>query len=881
MRPRARKSRAPKPKRSFRPTTSCGSDRIAVRRDRAGTAAQTAAARHRTGVNAGRIAAAALAALALATGCVRQAPTASSSGNSWTIPGVLRLGEDEEPDSLNPMFAHTAATDTISGLLFSFILRYDPDGNYVPDLATAVPTTHNGGISADGKTITVHLRKGVVWADGAPLTAADWLFTYHAVMNPRNNVKTRYGWDHDRIGIRARSVHARHQTQAADRRSAGHPRDGRRRLPAAARASAGEAAELNTAEFNSKPLSSGPYLLKAWNHGSSLEFVPNPRYFRGAPKLKEVDLESHSRREHALQPTANARRRRLPGRQRQRRRALELDLRASPSIKRLIANWRHLGINMSRPLLADVRVRQAIAEGVDWKRINDTIYHGINRLAVSDIFPQSWAAPALPPYRYDPQHARAAARGAGWAMGSDGVLHKGPLAMHLTISATTGHIENDQSEVLIQSIAASAWASTCRSATIRPRCSSRRTARSTAANTISSGRSKPTAPIPTTRDAGTARSFRRTARIRRGSTIRSSTETSAAAAATFDQGKRKALYQREEERIRELVPAVFFTWETGYTAINTDVKNYVPAAFIGDTWNAWAWRSERLVRASARRRGTGDAVLRAGARRRAQLEYVRRERNESRSGCCARTRRRRRGWIYARVASERVEIVQPDARRYARRRRRDRIRPAVRRHRGTRARRGLQSPRVRDDRALHALASLRAQCVHPRRARTFAIHHRRERGWCSPAASRCSTPITASTSRRRDGARRLRPRLQRHRQLGFNVAYSGSLGLRGVVAYLRNFDHAQRLIERNIPIAISYSWRDGRTARRAARALRRPSRRAPRLRRERRLRDQRSGGARRSRRLSAPALETIWQRNGGVAYVVAPAGIDYADILAS
>ena len=73
--------------------------------------------------------------------------------------------------------------------------------------------------------------------------------------------------------------------------------------------------------------------------------------------------------------------------------------------KRLIANWRHLGINMSRPLLADVRVRQAISEGVDWKRINDTIYHGINQMAVSDIFPQSWAAPALPPYRYDPQHA--------------------------------------------------------------------------------------------------------------------------------------------------------------------------------------------------------------------------------------------------------------------------------------------------------------------------------------------------------------------------------------------------------------------------------------------------------------------------------------------
>ena len=129
-------------------------------------------------------------------GCARSQNVASHGDrNAWTVPGVLRLGEDEEPDSLNLMFAHTAAADTISGLLFSFILRDDARGNYVPDLAEQVPTLHNHGISRDGKRIVVHLRRGIVWSDGAPLTAEDWLFTYHAVMNPANNVKTRYGWD--------------------------------------------------------------------------------------------------------------------------------------------------------------------------------------------------------------------------------------------------------------------------------------------------------------------------------------------------------------------------------------------------------------------------------------------------------------------------------------------------------------------------------------------------------------------------------------------------------------------------------------------------------------------------------------------------------------
>jgi len=62
-----------------------------------------------------------------------------------------------------------------------------------------------------------------------------------------------------------------------------------------------------------------------------------------------------------------------------------------------------------------------------------------------------------------------------------------------------------------------------------------------------------------------------------------------AAVLTFDRAQRKALYQKEEERIHALVPAVFFYWENEYNAVNSDAKNIKPAAFIQDTWNAWEW----------------------------------------------------------------------------------------------------------------------------------------------------------------------------------------------------------------------------------------------------------------------------------------------------
>ena len=76
---------------------------------------------------------------------------------------------------------------------------------------------------------------------------------------------------------------------------------------------------------------------------------------------------------------------------------LQAGLDASVFVKhQLLANWHHLGLNVARPNLRDLRVRQAISFAVDWARIERTVYHGLDRLAVSDIFPQSWAAPALP-----------------------------------------------------------------------------------------------------------------------------------------------------------------------------------------------------------------------------------------------------------------------------------------------------------------------------------------------------------------------------------------------------------------------------------------------------------------------------------------------------
>ncbi len=523
----------------------------------------------------------------LVASCTRPGAPVTGQRNPWTIPGVLRIGAKEEPDSLNLMFGHTLATDQVDCLLFSFILRTDDNGNLIPDLATEVPTTRNGGISADGKTITIHLRHGVKWSDGAPLTAADWLFTYHAVLNPRNDTKTNYGWD---VIASASAPNPytiimhlkRPSVEALEILTMGG--DAYPPLPAHLLA---KLPDINHAPFNSSPISSGPFILKQWNHESSLIFVPNPLYFRGPPNLKEIIwkiipdpttlLEQLRTHEIDVYPSVDSDE--VPY------------LRSIAGIRvvsRLVANWRHLGMNMRKPQLSDVRVRTAIAQAVDWKRILDTVYHGYGVPAVSDIFPQSWAAPNLPPYRYDPAAARRLLAAAGWRMGSDGVLHKGSLAMRLTLSSVTNNAEDEHAELVLQS-------------DLRP-LGFALEIRNYPPNILFAqngpiyGGSYDLEWSVETNGADPDDSGSWNSRFIPPNGADTSwlhdpvvDETSEAAASTFDLHARKALYQREEARLRELNPAIFVYWERAYVAMNTDVRNYKPAAFIADEWNAWQW----------------------------------------------------------------------------------------------------------------------------------------------------------------------------------------------------------------------------------------------------------------------------------------------------
>jgi peptide/nickel transport system substrate-binding protein len=90
----------------------------------------------------------------------------------------------EAPTTLNPHLAGASKDLEAIRITYEPLASYDHHDELVPILAAEIPTLENGGLAADGRSVTWKLRRDVLWSDGAPFTAADVLFTYDYVMNP-------------------------------------------------------------------------------------------------------------------------------------------------------------------------------------------------------------------------------------------------------------------------------------------------------------------------------------------------------------------------------------------------------------------------------------------------------------------------------------------------------------------------------------------------------------------------------------------------------------------------------------------------------------------------------------------------------------------------
>jgi len=389
-----------------------------------------------------------LAGVLALTACSKTSESGGEGGrvNAWTVPHVLRYADAEDINTLNPLLGTQATLGYMSSLTAAWLIKWNAHNLPYPELATEVPTKANGGISADGLAITYHLRKGLRWSDGAPLNADDVVFTYHVVMNSANNVTSRTGWDlitkidePDKYTVTFHLKKPYSPFIVTFFSSAGaNPSILPEHLLA-------KYPNINNVPFNALPVGAGPFKYKEWDRSQKVVMVPNPYYFRGQPKLKEVDFDIIPDRDtvltalqsHELDMWTN-----VPGAYYDR--ITNLDgfgvLRVAGYI------WGHLDFNLSHPILQDVAVRRAIELATDRVTLNQKFQHGIQTVQES---PASKSAPYydpnIPLAPFNIAKANALLDADGWKRGPDGIRVKNGKKLNLVAVVQTGapNVDNE------------------------------------------------------------------------------------------------------------------------------------------------------------------------------------------------------------------------------------------------------------------------------------------------------------------------------------------------------------------------------------------------------------------------------------------------------
>lgn len=525
-----------------------------------------------------------LAAALLFGGCSRTGTFGAARGTD-----TLQAGFAIAPNSFNPLLLTESAEFDLDGLVFNGLTEENERNQIVPNLATVVPTLHNGGIGRDGTTITYHLRKGVRWQDDVPFTSDDVKFTWQAIMAPNSLVSNRVPYDQvasvdtpdaSTVVFHLKRLYAPFVAEAFNSSTIGFivPAHLLRRYR-----------DLRNVPFNQAPIGTGPYRLARWIRGDRMIFTANQAYFKGAPRIRTIVVHEIPNENTAINQLRSG----------------ELDwypyiseasydlLRSVPNVRVVVTpqnSYRALYVNTERPILSDVRVRRAIAYAINKRQLVEKTTFGTGTVATEDIPDFMWAYdPSVPTMAQDLGKARELLREAGWTPGPDGVLTKGGRQLSFTLSLRQGAVGDNAMAVLVQ-----AW---LRSVGIDVTLKDY-----PGAVLFALGPSGVLEPgkydlnisgFSSTADPDNSAQFTCNNRPPNGFnwTRYCSPEMDrlqAAALGTYDRAARKAAYAKIETLLATDVPQVFFYYQPQISAISPRLANFAPS-MVTPTWNVEQW----------------------------------------------------------------------------------------------------------------------------------------------------------------------------------------------------------------------------------------------------------------------------------------------------
>jgi len=377
--------------------------------------------------HAGIVACLALVLAALAPGLALQ-PAKAADKVTFTVAFTDPL------DSMNPFVGYNAASYEAWDVMYDLMVGYSmKDLSPVPALATKWET------SSDGLTWTFHIRDGVKWNDGVPLTAADIAYTYNRVLHGSateqynwvsylNNVATVTAPDAQTVVLSLKKPNAvlpllpipilpehvwKNISKKAVKSFANTPKDG-------------------------KPIvGSGPFnLVQGSEGGSSYTFTANKDYWGGKPHMDEVDFKVYKAQDPAVQALIKGevdyvnditplQVRALKGRS-----GINAQNGVTPIFEHIAFNTGSVDLKTGKPTgapnpaILDPKFRRALGYAVDKDRIVKSAYQGAAQPGNTIIHPAyvkwQWTPPEDEQFTFDLDKAGQLLDEAGYKKGSDG-----------------------------------------------------------------------------------------------------------------------------------------------------------------------------------------------------------------------------------------------------------------------------------------------------------------------------------------------------------------------------------------------------------------------------------------------------------------------------
>lgn len=388
---------------------------------------------------------------ALLLGLVAPVETAASRAPEPAGEGAtLRVGLTQQIDSLNPFLGFTLASTDVFRAIYPTLTTYAPDDfRPVPELA------ESWQVAPDGLTWTFHIRPGVRWSDGHPVTARDAAYTYGRMMTDPaastangtfvENFDTVSAPDERTLVIRTKSPQSTmlaidapivpEHVWSRNPDVASYPND---RMPI---------------------VGSGPFVVTGYEPEQKLVLRANEDYWRGPARIDELrfvtfknsDAQVQALRKgeidvaQKLTPTQFAAVGQAPDIRQvkgQGRRFYELLLNPGAT------NSQNEPIGTGHPALQDVRVRQAIDRAIDRRKLVERVLNGYGQVGGGYIPPlfdeYHWKPPH--PRTFDSAEANRELDRAGYPRGPDGI-RRTPRGLPLNFSFVLHGDESKDSRV--------------------------------------------------------------------------------------------------------------------------------------------------------------------------------------------------------------------------------------------------------------------------------------------------------------------------------------------------------------------------------------------------------------------------------------------------